>query len=120
MTHGLRSKSLTTKVTEPEYERIVQMAGTSNRNVSEWMRECLFREIGRSISSAEHEILLAEILAMRAIILNLSFWMISGQKLTEQEVLNLIRLSDQDKSQKARQRLNEAGELTDEKHDQTN
>ena len=70
MKEGLRSKSVTTKITEPEYERIVQMAGASNRNISEWMRECLFREFGQSTSTAEHEVLLAEILALRIIILN--------------------------------------------------
>ncbi len=107
MKEGLRSKSVTTKITETEYERIVQMAGASNRNVSEWMRECLFREFGQSTSAAEHEVLLAEVLALRAIILNLSFRTNAGEKLNQQDVLDLIRRADQDKTQKAQQRLHE-------------
>ena len=55
MKEGFRSKSVTTKITEPEYERIVQMAGASNRNISEWMRECLFRELAnRGLCVAFH------------------------------------------------------------------
>jgi len=108
MKEGLRSKSVTTKITEPEYERIVRMAGASNRNISEWMRECLFRELGQSTSAAEHEVLLAEILALRAIILNLSFRTNAGEKLNQQDVLDLIRRADQDKTQKAQQRLHGA------------
>ena len=108
MTQGLRSKSVTTKITEPEYERIVQMAGASNRNISEWMRECLFREFGQSTSATEHEVLLAEILALRIIILNLSVRTNAGEKLNQQDVLDLIRHADQDKTQKAQQRLHEA------------
>lgn len=117
MKHRLRSKSLTTKVTAPEYERIVQMAGTSNRNVSEWMRECLLRMFSPSNSALEHEALLAEILALRAIILNLSFRIVAGEKPSQQEMAELIHYSDQDKTQKARQRLIEAGGLTDYKHE---
>ena len=108
MTQALRSKSVTTKLTEPEYERIVQMAGASNRNISEWMRECLFREFGQSSSTAEHEVLLAEILALRAIIINLPSWTNAGEKLNQQDVLDLIRHADQNKTQKAQQRLHEA------------
>lgn len=113
MTQGLRSKSVTTKLTEPEYARIVQMAGASNRNISEWLRECLFREclfreFGQSTSAAEHEVMLAEILALRTIILNLSFRTNAGEKLSQQDVLDLIRRADQDKTQKAQQRLHEA------------
>ena len=106
MKEGLRSKSVTTKITEPEYERIVQMAGASNRNISEWMRECLFREFGQlnplrktrsgSPSSGRTEI-----------ILNLSFRTNAGEKLNQQDVLDLIRRADQDKTQKAQQRLHE-------------
>ena len=107
MTQVLRSKSLTTKVTEAEYERIVLMAEASNRNISEWMRECLFREIGQSTSAAEHEVLLAEILALRSLTLTLSF-RINADKLSQQDMLEVIGWADQDKTQKARQRLNEA------------
>ena len=112
MKEGFRSKSVTTKITEPEYERIVQMAGASNRNISEWMRECLFREFNQSTSAAEHAVLLAEIMALRTIILNVSFRTIDGEKLNQQDVLDIIWHADHDKTQKAKQRLNEAEALS--------
>lgn len=102
-----RNKSLTTKMTEQEYDRIAQMAFVAHRNISEWVRELLFREIGQS-SSAEHLILLSEVLALRAIILNLSFRSNAQEKLTQQEMLDLISRADQGKTHKAQQRLREA------------
>lgn len=102
------SRSVTAKITEQEFAEIEQLAARSNRNISECVRECLLREIQCPRSSAEHEALLAEVLALRAIMLNLAFRSNAGEKLTQQEMRELIRRSDQDKAQKARQRLSDA------------
>jgi len=102
------SRSVTAKVTDQEFAEIEQLTAGSNRNISEWVRECLLREIQRPRSSAEHEALLAEVLALRSIMLNLAFRSNAGEKLTEQEMRELIQRSDQDKAQKARQRLTDA------------
>ena len=37
----LRTKSIGTKVTEEEYARLEALAGTSGRNMSEWVRNVL-------------------------------------------------------------------------------
>lgn len=102
------SRSVTAKVTDQEFAEIEQLTAESNRNISEWVRECLLREIQRPRSSAGHEALLAEVLALRSIMLNLAFRSNAGEKLTEQEMRELIQRSDQDKAQKARQRLTDA------------
>jgi len=101
------SRSVTAKITEQEFADIEQLAARSNRNISEWVRECLLREIQRPRSSAEHEAMLAEVLALRAIMLNLAFRSNAGEKITQQEMRELIQRSDQDKTTKARKRLSE-------------
>lgn len=102
------SRSVTAKITEQEFADIEQLAAGSNRNISECVRECLLRELQRPRSSAEHEALLAEVLALRAIMLNLAFRSNAGEKLTEQEMRELIQRSDHDKTTRARQRLTDA------------
>jgi hypothetical protein len=102
------SRSVTAKVTDQEFAEIEQLTAGRNRTISEWVRDCLLREIQRPRSSAEHETLLAEVLALRSIMLNLAFRSNAGEKLTEQEMRELIQRSDQDKAQKARQRLTDA------------
>ena len=63
-----RRKSIGTKVSEEEYARLEALAG--GRALGEWVREVLLRELdGRQARPAD-EILLAEVLALRTILLN--------------------------------------------------
>ena len=63
-----RRKSIGTKVSEEEYAKLEALAG--GRAMSEWVREVLLRELdGRQARPAE-ETLLAEVLALRTILLN--------------------------------------------------
>jgi len=63
-----RRKSIGIKVSEEEYAQLEAMAG--GRAMSEWAREVLLRELdGRQARPAE-ETLLAEVLALRTILLN--------------------------------------------------
>jgi hypothetical protein len=51
-----------------------------------------------------------ELLSLRAIILNLLFRINAGDKFSKQEMLDLIRLADADKHQRAQQRIAQAGQ----------
>ena len=63
-----RRKSIGTKVSEEEYAKLEALAG--GRAMSEWVREVLLRELdGRQARPAD-ETLLAEVLALRTILLN--------------------------------------------------
>ena len=76
-----RRKSIGTKVSEEEYARIETLAG--GRAMSEWVREVLLREVdGRQARPAE-QILLAEVLALRTILLNLHFTVAKGNPGTD-------------------------------------
>ncbi|MFZ0641080.1 MAG: hypothetical protein WA660_07950 [Candidatus Acidiferrales bacterium] len=95
-----RRKSIGTKVSEEEYARLEALAG--GRALGEWVREVLLREVdGRRTE----EIVLAEVLALRTILLNAFYRLAQGEKLTEEGMQAIIDRADASKLQKAVERL---------------
>ena len=72
-----RTKSIGTKVTPEEYARIQTLAG--EQPVSEWVRAALLR--AAEDTPATNSIVLAELLALRAILLNVHFHLCNGRRL---------------------------------------
>ena len=96
-----RTKSIGTKVTPDEYSRIQTLAG--EQPVSEWVRAALLRA-AESPAGADATVL-AELLALRAILLNLHFHLCSGTPVTADTMQRLIERADQDKVRLAEARL---------------
>lgn len=96
-----RTKSIGTKVTPEEYARIQTLAG--EQPVSEWVRAALLKAADPSAADAT---VLAEVLALRTILLNLHFHLCSGAAVTTETMQRLIERADQDKHQQAEARLN--------------
>jgi hypothetical protein len=96
-----RTKSIGTKVTPEEYDRIHALAG--EQPISEWVRAALLR--AAADPPAADAIVLAELLALRTILLNLHFNLSSGTPLTADALQRLIARADQDKRQQAEVRL---------------
>jgi hypothetical protein len=98
-----RRKSIGTKVSEEEYARLEALA--EGRAMSEWAREVLLRELdGRQARPAE-QTLLAEVLALRTILLNAFYKLAQGEKLTAEEMQAIIDRADAGKERKAIERL---------------
>ena len=95
-----RTKSISTKVTEAEYDEITRRA--EPRTVSAWARDIL-------VDAAEpdplHFLLLAEILGLRTIVLNLNFALVAGQVPSEDAFRGLIARADAEKFDKAKERI---------------
>jgi len=100
---SLRTKSISTKVTDEEYAQFEALAG--EQTISEWARDVLLKA---AKPNASDQIVLAEILALRTILLNMHFAVSQGRTLTAEEMQQLIERADQNKLSKARQRLAEA------------
>ena len=98
-----RTKSIGTKVTPEEYARIQALAG--EQPVSEWVRAALLRATDASPADS---IVLAELLALRTILLNLHFQVASGTPVAAETLQRLIERADQDKYQQAEARLTAA------------
>jgi len=100
---SLRTKSISTKVTDEEYAQFEASAG--EQTISEWVRDVLLKA---TKPNAGEQTVLAEVLALRTILLNVHFAVSQGQALTSDEMQRLIERADQSKLSKARQRLAEA------------
>ena len=94
-----RTKCISTKVTDDEYAKLEALAG--GQTLSEWVRTVL---LNAAEPSAE-PVLLAELLALRTILLNLHFAVCSGEPVTADMMRRLIDRADQDKIQHAHERL---------------
>jgi hypothetical protein len=100
---ALRTKSISTKVTDEEYSEFEALAG--EQTISEWARNVL---LNATKANACEQTVLAEVLALRTILLNIHFAISQGQTLTADEMQKLIERADRDKLSKARQRLAES------------
>jgi len=96
-----RTKSIGTKVTPEEYDRIHALAG--EQPISEWVRAALLK--AAADPPAADSIVLAEVLALRTILLNLHFHLSGGKPVTAEAMQRLIERADQDKRQQAEARL---------------
>jgi hypothetical protein len=93
---SLRTKSISTKVTDEEYAQFEALAG--DQTISEWARDILLKA---TKPNAGEQTVLAEVLALRTILLNIHFAVSQGQTLTAEEMQQLIKRADQNKLSKA-------------------
>jgi hypothetical protein len=98
----LRTKSISTKVTEAEYARFEALAG--NQTISEWARDVL--SSAAKPQACEHAIL-SEVLALRAALLNLFFKLARAERITAEEMQQIIERADADKLKRALLRIQE-------------
>jgi hypothetical protein len=105
----LRTKTIGARVTDDEYVRLEAHAESQGQKVSEWARAVLVREAcGEVAATSGEQTTLAEVLALRTILLNLLFRVASGERMTAEEMKQLIERADHDKTSKAQQRLGRA------------
>jgi hypothetical protein len=122
----LRTRSAGAKVTEKEYVEIEKLAASRGLNVGEWCRETLLARVNgqeprpaTDCAGAGQVALMAELVALRAILLNVLFKLAQGQTLTAQEMQGLIDRADSDKLRKARERLLQAQESERERKEES-
>jgi hypothetical protein len=112
---NLRTKSIGTRVSEEEYARLERVAQEASKTLAEWCREVMLNSANggaadAAVAGARAEALMAEVVALRTILLNLLFKQSNGERLTAEEVQRLIERADSDKLRKARERLLQAQE----------
>jgi len=111
----LRTKSIGFKVSEEEYRQMETAAQASRQTVGEWCRDVVMKATSiQKTRPTEHGVeiqtVMAELMALRAILLNVLFKQVNGQKLSAEEMQRLIDRADSDKLKKARERLAQAAE----------
>jgi hypothetical protein len=107
----LRTKSVGTKVSEAEFALLEERARGAGLRLAEWVREALLSapaEPGAGSGPDSGEVALAEVLALRSLLLNLHFRAAKGEPVPEAEMRGLIERADGVKMQRARERMEAA------------
>jgi len=100
----LRTKSVGTKVSEAEFALLEERARGAGLRLAEWVREALLSAPSES-GPDSGEVALAEVLALRSLLLNLHFRAAKGEPVAEAEMRGLIERADETKMQRARERM---------------
>jgi hypothetical protein len=100
-----RTRTVGCKMTDNEYERLSAVAEGDGMTLGEWVREVLLERVDGRKPSVIEETLLAEVLALRTILLNAFYKLAQGEKLTEEGMQAIIDRADASKLQKAAERM---------------
>jgi hypothetical protein len=104
----LRNRTVGSKMTESEYERLVAVAGRDGLTLGEWCREVLLASTTEGTRPiATEQTLLAEVMALRTILLNALFKLAQGAVLTTEELDRLIERADGERFERAQERFAE-------------
>ncbi len=94
-----RTKTVGARITSSEERELVEAADREGRSVSEWSREVLLREARRSKDDA----LFTEIVAVRMLLLNLMKPLAQGQKLTPENIVEIMAVVKKEKHKAAKE-----------------
>jgi hypothetical protein len=106
----LRNRTVGSKMTESEYEQLVAVAERVGLTLGEWCREVLLARANSNEEknpSTPEQTLLAEVMALRMILLNALFKLAQGAVLTTEELDHLIERADGERFERAQGRLAE-------------
>lgn len=112
-----RTKSVGTKVSEAEYTALEGCACARGLKLAEWVRDVLLSASRGEVASiapdaeprAADSVVLAELLALRALTANLLFAISQGERLTKEQMQALIEQVDASKAAKAARLLSGKG-----------
>jgi uncharacterized protein (DUF1778 family) len=99
---NFRAKSIATRITETEYTEIEAAASAEGKKVSEWLREAALAQ-ARGPGETD-PVLLAELMAMRTLLVNL-FSSASKGPLSDESIRKMTAYADSIKLQKAEEFL---------------
>jgi len=101
----LRTRTVGCKMSDAEYERLNATAGEQGVTLGEWCREVLLQHTNEAKPITVEETVLAELLALRTILLNAFYKQAQGERLTADEMQRLIDRADEGRFRKAQERL---------------
>jgi hypothetical protein len=99
-----RARSIATRLTEAEFCEVEAAAADAGKKVAEWLREAALAHARAGPEEQTDRILLAEIMAMRALMLNL-FAKASQGPLSTEDIRKMSAYADSIKEQKAEELL---------------
>jgi hypothetical protein len=97
---NFRAKSIATRLTEAEFAEVEDAAARAGKKVGEWLREAALAQARAKDAEDTDPILLAELLGIRALILNL-FREGSRNPISDESLRKISAYSESIKQQKA-------------------
>lgn len=101
---GSRVKSISTRITETEFEEVESAAAADGKKVAEWLREAALAQARRRRTGETDPFLLAELIAVRNLLVNF-FASASKGLLSEESIRKMVAYADSIKLQKAEELL---------------
>ena len=99
-----RAKSISTRITETEFAEIESVASAEGKKVAEWLREAALAQARGRRSGETDPVLLAELMAVRNLLVNL-FASASKGPLSDESIRKMSAYADSIKLQKAEEFL---------------
>ena len=99
----LRTKSVGTKVTDAQYAMLKAVAG--DQKLGDWVRHAIIEAAAAPLIRDAEPLILAEVMALRTIVLNLQYSICAGEPITRETIQQLIERADRDKVARAQTRL---------------
>jgi hypothetical protein len=95
---AVRNRTIGIKVTDEEHEQLEALAEARGQTMSDWGRDVLLNQIGAPAGS---DVVLAEVMALRGIVLNLIAAQALGETMSEDRIREIVRRSDKDRFEHA-------------------
>jgi uncharacterized protein (DUF1778 family) len=99
-----RTKSIATRLTDAEFAEIESAAASAGKKVAEWLREAALAQARTAGEEKTDTVLLAELLALRSMVVNL-FAVASKGPLSDETLRKISAYADAIKDQKAEELL---------------
>src|ERR1700704_3081962 len=94
----VRTRTVSTKVSEDDYALFKELAG--DQRIGEWVRDVLFKAVLSERTADAHRTILAEVLALRKILLNLQSTVAEGTRVNHDRMLAWIEKADADRAKR--------------------
>jgi hypothetical protein len=105
LSEGNRSKSIATRLTDAEFAEVEYAASSAGKKVAEWLREAALAQARTTGEEKTTDtVLLAEVMALRSLIINL-FAVASKGPLSDETLRKIAAYADAIKDQKAEELL---------------
>lgn len=95
---AVRNRTIGIKVTDEEHEQLEALAEARGQTMSDCGREILLNQIGAPAGS---DVVLAEVMALRGIVLNLIAAQALGETMSEDRIREIVRRADKDRFEHA-------------------
>ena len=102
----VRSRTVSTRVTEAEYSALQEQAWSSGKTVCDWARECITQQLGHGLQRSLDAHVFTELVGIQLLLMNTLGPIARGERMAAEEVDVVFREVQARKARKAQELLN--------------